>query len=130
MFIRAVVSAIDLPSNGALFSTAVLNVAEALMEMFKLNKVLCVEKQGGDARTEGKRAYIGVGTVSRSVYRKEKKGAPNKPPTYLHIQIESGVHRVGRTPENVNTPYLYLSSNIDVCSFYPLLLALPLVYLS
>lgn len=51
---------------------------------------------------EGKRAYIGGGTVSRSVYRKEKMGAPKKPPTYLHIQIESGAHRVGQTPENVN----------------------------
>ena len=64
--------------------------------------VLRVEKRGGDARTEGKRAYIGGGTVSRSVCRKEKMGAPKKPPMYLHIQIESGAHRVGRTPENVN----------------------------
>ena len=61
-----------------------------------------VEKWGEDARMEGKRAYIGGGTVSRSVYRKEKMGAPKKPPMYLHIQIESGAHRVGRTPENVN----------------------------
>ena len=61
-----------------------------------------VEKWGGDARTEGKQAYIGGGTVSKSVYRKEKMGAPKKPPTYLHIQIESGAHRVGQTPENVN----------------------------
>ena len=71
--------------------------------MYWLEDVPCVEKRGGDARTEGKRAYIGGGTVSRSVYRKEKMGAPKKPPTYLHIQIESGAHRVGRTPENVNT---------------------------
>lgn len=42
MFVGAVVSAIDLPSNGALFSTAVLNVAEALMERLKLNEVLCI----------------------------------------------------------------------------------------
>ena len=54
-------------------------------------------------RTEGKRAYIGGGTVSRSVYGKEKMGAPKKPPTYLHIQIESGVHQAGQTPENVNS---------------------------
>ena len=40
MFVGAVVSAIDLPSNGALFSTAVLNVAEAPTERLKLNKVL------------------------------------------------------------------------------------------
>ena len=66
--------------------------------------VIPVEKRGRDARMEGKRAYIGGGTVSRSVYRKEKMGAPKKPPTYLHIQIESGVHRVGQTPENVNNP--------------------------
>ena len=53
---------------------------------------------------EGKQAYIGGGTVSRSVYRKKKMGVPKKPPMYLHVQIESGVHQVGQTPENVNTP--------------------------
>ena len=42
MFVGAVVSAIDVPSNGALFSTAVLNVAEAPMERLKLNEVLCI----------------------------------------------------------------------------------------
>jgi len=40
MFVGAVASAIDLRSNGALFSTAVLNVAEAPMERLKLNEVL------------------------------------------------------------------------------------------
>jgi hypothetical protein len=40
MFVGAVVSAINLPSNGALFSTAVLNVAEAPTERLKLNEVL------------------------------------------------------------------------------------------
>ena len=53
---------------------------------------------------EGEWAYIGGGTMARSVYRKEKMGAPKKPATYLHIQIESGTHQVGRTLENVNTP--------------------------
>ena len=68
-----------------------------------LELLLGVEKRGRDMRMEGKQAYIGGGTVSRSVYRKEKMGAPKKPPTYLHIQIESGAHQVGQTPENVNT---------------------------
>ena len=62
-----------------------------------------VDKRDGDAKMEGQRTYIRDGTDQRSVYKKEKVGAPKKPPlTYLHVQIESGAHRVGRTPGNVN----------------------------
>jgi len=46
-------------------------------------------------RTAGQRAYIGGGTGARSVYRKEKMGAPKKPPMYLHVQTAGGAHRVG-----------------------------------
>jgi len=53
------------------------------------------QRRGGDARTAGQRAYIGGGTGSRSVYRKEKMGAPKKPPMYLHVQTAGGAHRVG-----------------------------------
>jgi len=38
--------------------------------------VPAVEKQGEDVRTEGKTSDIGGGTGARSVYRKEKMGAP------------------------------------------------------
>ena len=57
-------------------------------------------------RMEGEWVYIGGGTMARSVYRKEKMGAPKKPAMYPHIQIESGAHWVGWTPENVNNVFL------------------------
>ena len=46
-----------------------------------------VEKRGGDARTEGQRACIGGGTVTRGVYGKKRLGAAKKPPMYLHKQL-------------------------------------------
>ena len=50
---------------------------------------------GGDTRTEGQRACIVGGTVTRSIYGKEKMGVPKKPPMYLHVQTAGGAHRVG-----------------------------------
>ena len=47
-------------------------------------------------------------------------GAPKKPPTYLHVQIESGAHQVGWTPENVNKEKMYSGSSI-IIKIYPAL---------
>ena len=72
--------------------------------------IFLVEKRGGDAKTEGKRACIGGGTVTRSVYRKKRLGAAKKPPMYLHKQTAGGAHRVGCPTENVwkMSTFLYI----------------------
>ena len=73
---------------------------------FQLKNVIqvvrTVKKWGRDARTRGRRAYIRGSTCSGSVKREGKTGAAKKPPTYLHIKIVGGAHRVAHTTWNVN----------------------------